>query len=795
MAERLIFAEDISKKLRFNAIVSYIAVCYSLYRAFMKVQNGGIYRNGESMKKNKIALMLIVGGVLAGLAGCGKSQQTTGTPKEEVYVPEYKDLDLQIDYIGRVAAAGDTVYFESSSYDEENETSTDQIFAYDFQKEELKTLDYSLDQDESVYNIAATPDGKLVALICRTTYDEDENGEVTNWETAYEVDILSADGASVEKTIDLSPFLSPEQYVQEMCVDTKGNLYIFDGDSKIMVLDGNGTKLCDVQVDNWINDMTVSKEGDVYVSIYGDNDMEIRKIDLAAKGLSEKIEGIAEGYGNISFYTGTSKSLLLSEDGKFFSYDLGSGSREELFNCLEVDINSDYVQAAGELADGRLWLLLNDYDGSDEKNSISMVLIKKVKASEVTPKTEITYGAMWLDYNLKKNIIDFNKNSKDYRIIVKEYGNDDYSAALAQFNADLTTGNCPDIIDLSSLNYKQYAEKGALEDLYPYMESNSMKKSDYLENVLKAYEVDGRLYAVIPQFSVSTVMAKADKVGKISGWTLSEMLDFAEGQDAENIFPYGDRYSIFYFCIYNNIDEFIDWETGKCSFDGGDFARVLEFAARFPEEDIGESDMGISARLRADKILLMEDYVSSVQEYQMMNGLFGEEVSYVGYPNQERQGNLISPQGGCVGISAKSKNKEGAFEFVKSLLSDEYQNSLVSEHGSWGFPVKRSALEKQFEMDMTPEYTEDENGEKIECPKTTWGYDDFDMEIYAATSDEVDAIRALLETADRATGNVDDQLVNIITEETEPFFKGQKSAEDTAAVIQNRIQIYVNENR
>lgn len=747
------------------------------------------------MKNNKIALMLIIGGVLAGLAGCGKSQQTTGTPKEDVYVPEYKELDLQADYIGRVAAAGDTVYFEGSSYDEENETSTEYIYEYDFQKGELKTLDYSPDQDEAVYNIAATPDGKLAALICRTTYDEDENGEATNWETAYEVDILAADGTSVEKTIDLSSYLSPEQYVQGMCADSKGNLYLFDGDGKIMVLDGNGTKFCDVQVDNWINDMTVSKEGDVYVSIYGDNGMEIRKIDLAAKGLSEKIEGVGEGYGDISLYTGISKSFLLSEDGKISLYDLGSGNEDELFDCLEVDINSDYVQAAGELADGRLWLLLNEYDGSGEENSISLVLIKKVKASEVTPKTEITYGAMWLDYNLKKNIIDFNKNSKEYRIIVKEYLNEDYSAALAQFNADLTTGNCPDIIDLSSLNYKQYAEKGVLEDLYPYMESNSMKKSDYLENVLKAYEVDGKLYAVTPQFSVSTVVAKADKVGKISGWTLSEMLDFADEQDAENIFPYGDRYSIFYFCIYNNIDEFIDWETGKCYFDGGDFARVLEFAARFPEEGTGENDIGISARLRADKILLMEDFVSSVQEYQMMNGLFGEEVSYVGYPNQERQGNLISSQGGCVGISAKSKNKEGAFDFVKSLLSDEYQDSLLSEHGSWGFPVKRSALEKQFEMDMTPEYTEDENGEKIECPKTSWGFDDFNMEIYAATSEEVDAIRTLLESADRATGSVDDQLVNIITEETEPFFKGQKSAEDTAAVIQNRIQIYVNENR
>ena len=38
-------------------------------------------------------------------------------------------------------------------------------------------------------------------------------------------------------------------------------------------------------------------------------------------------------------------------------------------------------------------------------------------------------------------------------------------------------------------------------------------------------------------------------------------------------------------------------------------------------------------------------------------------------------------------------------------------------------------------------------------------------------------------------------MLNIITEETESFFSGQKSAKDAADVIQNRIQIYVNENR
>ena len=41
---------------------------------------------------------------------------------------------------------------------------------------------------------------------------------------------------------------------------------------------------------------------------------------------------------------------------------------------------------------------------------------------------------------------------------------------------------------------------------------------------------------------------------------------------------------IFYYCIYTNIDEFIDWEKSTCSFDSQDFVRVLEFANKFPEE-------------------------------------------------------------------------------------------------------------------------------------------------------------------------------------------------------------------
>lgn len=179
----------------------------------------------------------------------------------------------------------------------------------------------------------------------------------------------------------------------------------------------------------------------------------------------------------------------------------------------------------------------------------------------------------------------------------------------------------------------------------------------------------------------------------------------------------------------------------------------------------------------------------------MMNGLFGEKVSFVGYPNSERKGNLIQPTGGCMAMNAKGANKEGAWSFIQTILSDEYQNSLVESHNTWGFPVKKSALDKQFENDMTPTYYENgEDGEKVEQPKTTWGWDDFEMEIYAATQEEVDAVKAIIASAERTAGSVNEELTNIITEETAPYFKGQKNAQETADIIQSRIQIYVKEN-
>lgn len=738
------------------------------------------------------AAAVMAGAFLLTLSGCGKSSSEEQEQKEFAYVAEYPEADLKCEYISQAAAAKDILYLMGSSW-EEDTGSTFYFYRYDMAAGTLQQLPIELGENSSINSMTVAPDGNVAMAVNTYTYDMDENGEASNWQEMIELWSISGEDGSVLETRDLKKALGDESvYISNICLDAQGNYYLTDGEGVIYVLDKELDKLFEIPNDNWINQMFTSKEGDVYVSYYGAEGVELRKIELLSQGLSEKVEG-ADDALDAKYYGGESASILLEKCDELSLFDFGTNKEESLFCWLDVDVNSNDIMMAGELSDGRIWAVVNSYRGN--KSSTELVIVKKVKASEVPVKEELVYGALWIGSDMKQSIIDFNKSSNKYRITVKEYGEVlDDGDALTRFNTALTSADCPDMIDLSSINYVQYAKKGIFEDLYPYMEKSGMKQSDYLENVLEAFEIDGKLYGMTPEFYVNTTLAKQSQVGDITGWTLSEMLDFAEKNEPQYLMAYGSRTQIFYYCVYNSIDEFIDWETGECHFDSDEFARVLEFAAKLPVEYEYDEEEGLHKKILADKVLLMSSSISSVQEYQMMNGMFGEAVSFVGYPNSERKGNLLQPVNGSFAISARSDNKEGAWEFLKTMFSEEYQDSLIGEN-SWGFPVRKSSLEKKFEQDMTPTYYEDENGVQVEEMKTSWGYDDFELDIYAATKEEVDAVRELIASADKLTGTVDEQLVNIVMEEAEAFFSGQKSARDAAAVIQNRIQIYVNENR
>ncbi len=155
-------------------------------------------------------------------------------------------------------------------------------------------------------------------------------------------------------------------------------------------------------------------------------------------------------------------------------------------------------------------------------------------------------------------------------------------------------------------------------------------------------------------------------------------------------------------------------------------------------------------------------------------------------------GSFFTSGGVSLGINSKSKNKDAVWQFLRTFLTDDYQSSDNARR--WSFPVLKTELDKKFEDAMTKEYYTDENGNQVEQQKTSWTYDDFSMDIYAATQEDVDAIKELINATDNAL-QLDQNIQNIITEEAGGYFQGQKTAQEVADIIQSRIQIYVNENR
>ena len=78
----------------------------------------------------------------------------------------------------------------------------------------------------------------------------------------------------------------------------------------------------------------------------------------------------------------------------------------------------------------------------------------------------------------------------------------------------------------------------------------------------------------------------------------------------------------------------------------------------------------------------------------------------------------------------------------------------------------------------------------------SYGLDDVEITLEAPVQADVDEVQKLIDRIEGiSTYDQDTNLMNIITEEADAYFTGQKSLEDVTSIIQSRANIYINENR
>jgi ABC-type glycerol-3-phosphate transport system substrate-binding protein len=465
--------------------------------------------------------------------------------------------------------------------------------------------------------------------------------------------------------------------------------------------------------------------------------------------------------------------------------------------------------------DGVVTGVSTDYDMKSRTYTVELVDVRKAPYDSVPHKQSISLAVLYLDFNVQDMIIDFNRRNDQYRIDVldySEYGTDKdgNDAGLTKLNTEILSGSVPDILCLNGLNYRQLANKGILEDLYPYIDKDSeLNRSDFFPNVLAALEVDGKLCSTVSSFFISSAIGSAAVVGDTPGWTYDEfnaaLASMPEGCTAFD--QYVTRDSILSTCLALDMADYVDWNTGKVSFDSPAFINLLQFANSFPTEFDWENydwsrEESTENRLAQGKQMLVQTSAYSIDDifYNNYTQFMGGKITYIGYPTAHGTGNMISFTGDSgYAMSSKSPYKDAAWQFLRSFFTKEYQNENV-----YSLPSRLDVFDEKAEQATTIQYQQneegqfllDENGERMPIVRASmWNKDTQQTEeIYCLTEDQVQQIRELILTTTKVA-DYNQEILDIVKEQAAPFFAGQKSAEDVAKLVQSKANLYVNEQR
>lgn len=586
-----------------------------------------------------------------------------------------------------------------------------------------------------------------------------------------------------------------------MALDQEGNIYI-STQSVVHLLDGDGNYVgaADLGAD-WIENLGTGKDGQVYAVYYdrSSSGSVITAIDYAGKTAGKKLGGLPEGNGSLILSAGLEKDFLISNSNKLYEYDLTSQTSEEVLDWLTSDINGDYVRFVCAMEDGRILAVTQDW----ETDATEIISLTKTAASEVQAKEEIVVAVLSRDQALQSAAVAFNKNSDRYHISIRQYfgdGSIEYEDAIAKLNSDIASkDNCPDILRVDSLDIKHLNALGAFEDLKPWLDkSSALSEESFIERVLNAYTYDGRLVCIPKYFQINTIVGKKSELGDAEGWTIEEIMAFAESHPDAELFQYVTRSEMMEIFMAFNQAAFIDWEKGTCNFDCEEFQRILEFVKSFPEDyEWGEDGMNIHDKLASGRLLLYSAYISDLQDIQLYEALYGEEVAYIGYPTLNGSGGSVFSGDGCYAIASGSRHKDGAWSFIESYLTSD------SEMYSWGLPSSRDKFDALVEKELHVEYVKDENGEIMldedgnPIPEGGGGglyMDGFEYTYRPSTREEIDTLLALIDRSEPISLG-DRDILKLISEEAEAFYKGDKSAAEAASLIQKRVSIYVSENK
>jgi hypothetical protein len=195
-------------------------------------------------------------------------------------------------------------------------------------------------------------------------------------------------------------------------------------------------------------------------------------------------------------------------------------------------------------------------------------------------------------------------------------------------------------------------------------------------------------------------------------------------------------------------ERFFDVSNGQCNFETEEFVRWLKLCGEETVKRVGQDPNVDSSD---QKKLFGSQGVSWLSSFTYTEANYGEEIVFVGAPDEDGYGSIVS---GILpaGIYTQSEMKEGAWEVIRFLLSEQYQKDI-----QWSLPIRKDCMEER-----AAEAEVSEDAPVIELIKTVNRKEFFN-----------------------------DEMKDIVRESSERYFAGEISAEVAAKLIQERMDRYL----
>lgn len=679
------------------------------------------------------------------------------------------------------------------------------------------------------YNLTATNDGTIVLFVCHADYgdlppiplyeypsEEEQEKYDAAAEYSFMIKTYSPDG-KLKSEVTVEDFgVVPDKSVNFKGIYSDGEIVIAEINGGFEMFDINGKYLGEFATDKGdVDCFGQDNQGNVICALKNTvNEQEILTFCKVEKdGKLTELNNTEYNFDETVYEmqaTSGEYSLLLKTNSQIYGVKSDTQEIVSIFDISASGYSTNLIEGYSVMPDGNIALMLNN---SKEWKVELKKFIPRTEEEMANIKT-ITLGISG-DSFIEDYVTEWNDGGNDFLVEIVKYSADyeDRDAVFDQLKQDALSGNLPDIMhfnrDYAVMNDVDFASMGVLEDLYTYMDKDEVFTRDYfMPSVLNCFEYNDELLVLPNRVSLDLgTVAKTKFVGDGSDWSFEKHLDMTINPPIERKIESDSKYTRLSLGI--PWSDWIDYTDGTCHFTDDSFIRYLNFCNEAKElqyitEDKTEQEWQeyfnsdeFKEEMRLDALKYIEDREifshESILRYgnytEMAKGKFGGEPITI-------LGDVTFRNWDGLAITKTSENKELAWEFIKSRMTDQYYTDNLN---SAPFPVTKTGYKLYNDHHFYNEYTDFND---VYYDEDIRGYvglvyhvGDELIKIGKVTEEDAATVDKYFNMATRKHKITfkEDKMYEIFYEEIDRFFAEGCTAEECAEALQNRITIYISE--